>query len=85
MESWRKAWKGSGAPVEPFEDREWVERRRKFLEGMSDPDTASDEGAGEEYRRVQALWLLDHVDVLEEAGEITPEYAAQLRRAMRMH
>ncbi|MDQ3966388.1 MAG: hypothetical protein M3246_08075 [Actinomycetota bacterium] len=83
MESWRRAWKGN-APVEPFEDTEWLERRKEALtEWLSDLTTASDEVAAEEYRHIQALWLFDHVDVLEEAGEISAEDAAELRKIMR--
>jgi hypothetical protein len=82
MESWRQAWKGN-APVEPYEDTEWVVRRREFLVVRSDPATVSDEVAREEYRHIQALWLVDHVDVLEEAGEITSEQAAEIRQITR--
>ena len=42
---------------------------------------ASDEVAGHEYRIMMAQWLVDHVDVLEEAGEISSETAAQIRGA----
>jgi hypothetical protein len=78
MESWRKAWRDN-APVEPYEDVEWVEQHPQYFQNRSDPATASDEVAGMEYRRIQALWLLDHVDILEEAGEMTPEVAAWFR------
>jgi hypothetical protein len=86
MESWRKAWRRN-APVEPYKDREWVEEHGEYFAGRSNPDTVSDEVAAKEYakeyRRIQALWLLDHVDVLEESGEITPEQAEHLRRPER--
>jgi len=42
VESWRKAWNGT-AQVEAFKDTEWVEKRREFLAGRSDPSTVSDE------------------------------------------
>jgi hypothetical protein len=81
--SWRRAWKRN-APVEPFQDTEWVEHRREVLaEWMSDLTTASDEDAAEKYLSIVALWVMDHVDVLEEAGEITSEQAAEIRRDMR--
>jgi hypothetical protein len=79
VESWRKAWKGS-APVEPFQDTEWVKGRSKFLAGRSDPSTASDEVTTLEYRAIQGQWLIDHVDVLEEDGAISREKAAQIRK-----
>ncbi len=79
MESWRKAWKGN-APVEPFQDTEWVAWRRQFLAGRTDPSIASDEVVATEYRAIQGQWLIDHVDVLEEAGAISQEKAAQIRR-----
>ena len=79
MESWRKAWKGN-APVEPFHDSEWVASRSKFLAGRSDPSTASDEVIALEYRAIQGQWLIDHVDVLEEAGAVSREKAAQIRK-----
>ena len=58
-------------------------RRREFLVARSDPATVSDEVAREEYRHIQAIWLVDHVDVLEEAGEITSEQAAEIRQITR--
>lgn len=79
MESWRKAWRRT-APVEPYKDREWVEEHGEYFAGRSNSDAVSDEVAAEEYRRIQALWLLDHVDVLEASGEITSEQAEHLRR-----
>ena len=79
MESWRKAWNGT-APVEPFEDTQWVERRREFLAGRSDPSAVPDEVAAHEYRAIQAQWIIDHLDVLEEARAISQERAAQIRR-----
>jgi len=79
VESWRKAWKGN-APVDPFKDTEWVAWRSKFLAGRSDPSTASDEVVAQEYRAIQGQWLIDHVDVLEAAGAVSREKAAQIRR-----
>ena len=79
MESWRKAWNGT-APVDPFQDTEWVQKRREFLAGRSDPSAVSDEVAAHEYRAIQAQWMIDHVDVLEEGGAISEEKAAQKRR-----
>ena len=79
MESWRKAWKNN-APVEPFQDMEWVKWRSKFLAGRSDPTTVSDEVATQEYRAIQAQWLIDHVDVLEKGEAISREKAVQIRR-----
>lgn len=79
MESWRKAWNGT-APVEPFEDTQWVEKRREFLAGRSDPPAVTDEVAAQEYRAIQAQWIIDHLDVLEEARAISQERAAQIRR-----
>ena len=79
MESWRKAWNGT-APVDPFEDTKWVERRREFLAGRSDPSAVTDEVATQEYRAIQAQWIIDHLDVLEEARAISQERAAQIRR-----
>ena len=85
MESWWKAWKGNNASPRPYEDTEWVERRREFLMRLSNLDMASEEVAAEEHRHIQALWLLEHVGVLEEAGEVTHEQAAEVRKAMRSH
>jgi hypothetical protein len=79
VESWRKAWNGT-APVEPFQDTEWVEKRRALLARRSDPTTVSDEVAAHEYRAIQAQWMIEHVDVLEGAGAISRERAAQIRR-----
>ena len=84
MESWRKAWNGT-APVDPFKDTEWVQKRRKFLAGGSDPAAVSDEVAAHEYRAIQAQWMIDHVDVLEEAGAISRERARQIRRFRPIH
>src|SRR5215211_2045736 len=60
MESWRKAWKGT-TPVEPLKDPEWVAWRREFLAERSDPSAVSDEVAAQEYRAIQAQWLIGHV------------------------
>jgi hypothetical protein len=78
MESWRNAWNGT-APIDPFRDTEWVKRRREFLTGRSDLSAVSDEVAAHEYRAIQGQWLIDHVDVLEEDGAISPERAARIR------
>ena len=51
MESWRKAWNGT-APVDPFQDTQWVQKRREFLAGRSDPAAVSDEVAAHEYRAI---------------------------------
>jgi hypothetical protein len=79
VESWRKAWNGT-TPVEPFQDTEWVEKRRDFLAERSDPSTVSDDVAAHEYRAIQAQWMIDHVEDLEEAGAISRERAVQIRR-----
>jgi hypothetical protein len=79
VESWRKAWNGT-TPVEPFQDTEWVEKRRDFLAERSDPSTLSDDVAAHEYRAIQAQWMIDHVEDLEEAGAISRERAVQIRR-----
>ena len=79
MESWRNAWSGT-APIDPFRDTEWVKRRRKFLTGRSDLSAVSDEVAAHEYRAIQAQWMIDHVEDLEEAGVISRERAVQIRR-----
>ena len=79
MESWRKAWNGT-TPVEPFQDTEWVEKRRDFLAERSDPSTVSDDVAAHEYRAIQAQWMIDHVEDLEGAGAISRERAVQIRR-----
>jgi hypothetical protein len=68
--SWRKAWNGT-APVEPFQDTEWVGKRREFLAGRSAPSAVSDEVAAREYCAIQAQWIIDHVDVLQGAGTIS--------------
>jgi len=79
VESWRKAWNGT-APVEPFQDTQWVEKRGEFLAGRSNPSAVSDEVAAHEYRAIQAQWMIDHVEVLEGAEAINRERAAQIRR-----
>ncbi len=79
LETWRKAWNGT-APGEPFQDTEWVDKRRAFLAARSDPSAVSDDVAAHEYRAIQAQWMIDHVEVLEEAGAISRERAAQIRR-----
>jgi hypothetical protein len=78
MESWRNAWNGT-APIDPFRDTEWVKRRREFLTGRSDLSAVSDEVAAHEYRAIQAQWMIDHVDVLEEDGAISRERATRIR------
>src|SRR5215216_4400770 len=64
VESWRKAWNGT-APVESFQDTEWVQKRREFLAGRSDASAVSDEVAAHEYRAIQGGVLAGEVkDVL---------------------
>ncbi len=77
QDSWRRAWKGPGQPVQPFEDTEWVERRREWLESLRSSRPMSDEEAAKNYRIVQAQWMIDH---LEELEEVDPELAAEVRR-----
>ncbi len=67
MESWRQAWNGA-APIEPFQDTEWVEKRREFLAERSDPSAVSDDVAAHEYRAIQAQWMIDHVEVWRKQG-----------------
>ncbi len=50
MESWRRAWKGSGVPVAPYEDTEWVAQRREFLASLPSGPNLSDEEAAHAYR-----------------------------------
>jgi hypothetical protein len=77
VESWRRAWQGPGLPVKPFEDIEWVEQRREFISGLLDASTTSSEAAEENYRLIQAQWMLDHVKELE---GVDPELAAEVHR-----
>jgi len=84
VESWRKAWNGT-APVDPFQDTEWVQKCGEFLAERSDPAAVSDEVAAHEYRAIEAQWMIDHVDVLEEAGAISRERARQIRRFRPTH
>ena len=79
MESWRKAWNGPYTPVTPFEDTEWVERRREFLAGLPSGPGLSDREAAEAYRTAQAQWLVDHLEQIE---DVDPEYAAQIQAAI---
>ncbi len=75
MESWQKAWNGPGQQVKPYEDEEWVQLRRDWLRSLPSGEGMSDEVAAENYRLVQAQWLMDHI---EEVRSIDPDAAAQL-------
>ena len=77
MKSWRRAWQGPGLPVKPFEDVEWVEQRREWISALLDTSTTSSETAAENYRALQAQWMLDHVKELE---RVDPTLAAEVRR-----
>jgi hypothetical protein len=77
VESWRRAWQGPGFPVKPFEDIEWVEQRREWISALLDTSTTSSEAAAENFRAIQAQWMLDHVKELE---GVDPELAAEVRR-----
>ena len=77
MESWRRAWKGPGLPVKPFEDIEWVEQRREWISALLDTSTTSSEAAAENFRAIQAQWMLDHVKELE---RVDPTLATEVRR-----
>ena len=76
MESWRRAWKGPDAPVEPFEDTEWVAQRREFLASLPIGPNLSDQEAAHAYRLAQAQWLLDRLEQIE---DVDPEGAAKLQ------
>ena len=65
MESWRRAWQGPQLPVKPFEDVEWVERHREWISALLDASSASSEAAAENFRAIQAQWMLEHVRDLE--------------------
>jgi hypothetical protein len=77
VESWRRAWKGPGLPVKPFEDIEWVEQRREWISALVDTSSTSSEAAAENYQAIQAQWMLDHVRELE---GVDPALAAEVRR-----
>ena len=77
MESWRRAWQGPQLPVKPFEDVEWVERHREWISVLLDASSASSEAAAENFRAIQAQWMLDHVRELE---GVDPALAAEVRR-----
>ena len=77
MESWRRAWQGPQLPVKPFEDVEWVEQHREWISALLDASSASSEVAAENYKAIQAQWMLDHVRELE---EVDPALAAEVRR-----
>lgn len=77
MESWRKAWQGPGLPVKPFEDVEWIEQRREWISALLDTSSTSSEVAAENYKAIQAQWMLDHVRQLE---GVDPTLAAEVRR-----
>ena len=63
--------------MKPFEDIEWVEQRREFVSGLLDASTTPSEAAEENYRLIQAQWMLDHVKELE---RVDPELAAEVHR-----
>jgi hypothetical protein len=75
--SWRRAWQGPGLPVKPFEDIEWVEQRREWISALLDTSTTSSEAAAENFRAIQAQWMLDHVKELE---RVDPTLATEVRR-----
>jgi hypothetical protein len=77
MESWRRAWQGPQLPVKPFEDVEWVERHREWISALLDASSTSSEAAAENFRAIQAQWMLDHVRELE---EVDPALATEVRR-----
>jgi hypothetical protein len=77
VESWRRAWQGPQLPVKPFEDVEWVEQHREWISALLDASSASSEAAAENYKAIQAQWMLDHVRELE---EVDPALAAEVRR-----
>jgi hypothetical protein len=51
MESWRRAWKGSGVPVAPYEDTEWVAQRREFLASLPSEPPRTDRRRGSSVSR----------------------------------
>jgi hypothetical protein len=77
MESWRRAWQGPQLPVKPFEDVEWVERHREWISALLDASSTCSEAAAENFRAIQAQWMLDHVRELE---EVDSALAAEVRR-----
>jgi hypothetical protein len=77
VESWRRAWQGPQLPVRTFEDVEWVEQHREWISALLDASSASSEVAAENYKAIQAQWMLDHVRELE---EVDPALAAEVRR-----
>jgi hypothetical protein len=77
-ESWRRAWQGSQLPVKPLEDIEWVEQHREWISALLDASsTTSSEAAAENFRAIQAQWMLDHVKELE---RVDPTLAVEVRR-----
>jgi hypothetical protein len=76
MESWRRAWKGSGVPVAPYEDTEWVAQRREFLASLPSEPNLSDEEAAHAYRLAQAQWIKDHLEQIEDED---PALAARIQ------
>ncbi len=70
MESWRRAWKGSGVPVAPYEDTEWVAQRREFLASLPSGPNLSDEEAA------QAQWIKGHLEQIEDED---PALAARIQ------
>jgi hypothetical protein len=77
MESWRRAWHGPDVPVTPFEDDEWVERRQDFINGLPSGPGLSDAEAAKAYRTVQAQWIVDHLEQLEDED---PALAARMQK-----
>jgi hypothetical protein len=63
--------------VKPFEDVEWVEQHREWISALLDTSSTSSEAAAENYRALQAQWMLDHVRELE---GVDPTLAAEVRR-----
>jgi hypothetical protein len=63
--------------VEPFEDVEWVERHREWISALLDASSTSSEAAAENFRAIQAQWMLDHV---REVERVDPTLAAEVRR-----
>jgi hypothetical protein len=65
--------------VKPFEDVEWVERRREWISALLDASSTSSEAAAENFRAIQAQWMVDHVRELEEVDSVL---AAEVRRVV---
>jgi hypothetical protein len=65
--------------VKPFEDVEWVERHREWISALLDASSTSSEAAAENFRAIQAQWMVDHVRELEEVDSVL---AAEVRRVV---